>query len=1050
MKTLKSSSEVNELVSMYIPELPTERIARVAQSVDATARLSFLGAARAELAWPSHRDERDPEFEFFLRDLARVNLDDFSENLAGNPAIVNADAVFDGVVESLAQGLARLLVRTLVRMLAEHDSIWHHPNLDSESNFDSFCYFLRTPEGQRYFMTHQPGAFNLAADLICQHIAVSTEIIERVSTNLSALCDSPWGPKAGAGLVALDMGAGDTHAGHRSVTILTFSDGTKVVLKPRDTRIEVAYNEFVRWSNEQGFTQLPVVRQLTASGYGFSEFIESGETRRDHKFYDAIGQLLAIHFLLGGSDLHYENLLTDARNRPVVVDAETLLAPRRNDALSPKIDQFAPAVRNAVSASVLGVGLLPAKMVSADKEAPALDIGAVGYQPGQQSPFRVLRSINAGRDDMRLELARITLEGGPQPVADLDVVARRDAIQAGLRRTLLGIYSRRDEVADFVVTHFAGLEARLVVVPTVFYAQLLRMATHPLAVEDPLVRAVVCHRVALLSTGQTPGATKLADQLIENEVTELMRGDVPTFWHQVDTCNLRSAGSPTEMVGFATNSGLSEALRRIESLSVDEIQTQVDLVSLAFAASFPPGSEQTRTSLAASGVDDSDWEPTVSDMHLLVSRLMRTQISDPRPNHPSTWIAPLISSEDNLQWSAGLIGHDLYGGTSSVALSLAAYAHRYRDDCAARTAVAVFGPLSNQVETNRLEGPEAHTEGLVGLPGICWALSTASDLLPDLDVDRGLLLDRMAKMKPLGEALEVVAGQAGTLLCALAIAERVGAHTQSHAAVDSIAEKFHIALERKLADKGAPVDYTGFAHGMGGLIAALLCHHRFSDSSRSLRLAYQVQQLLDDAFDIELNDWPRVLGGAEQSFGWCHGAPGLLLSRLAWRGIDDSILASPFVDRLLELTLQRGLGSNMTYCHGDLGTLEILRIFDTTVGGGELRTCLQQALFQMTHDDLHAAALGATNRHQCSTSLFVGSVGAIWALARVDNPQLHPSPLHIVSDDLYTGHINPSLHGPYKPFSDSPVVHAGLAGGEMTDLWSVITADVGPLSHPNQ
>lgn len=45
MKTLKSSSEVNELVSMYIPELPTERIARVAQSVDATARLSFLGAA---------------------------------------------------------------------------------------------------------------------------------------------------------------------------------------------------------------------------------------------------------------------------------------------------------------------------------------------------------------------------------------------------------------------------------------------------------------------------------------------------------------------------------------------------------------------------------------------------------------------------------------------------------------------------------------------------------------------------------------------------------------------------------------------------------------------------------------------------------------------------------------------------------------------------------------------------------------------------------------------------------------------------------------------
>lgn len=1012
MKTLKLSPEVSDevsnLVSKYIPELPAERIGQVSQSVDVTAQLILPGAARAELFWPGHRDERDPEFELFLRDLARVNLENFANDLAENPAVVNADAVFDGVVESLAQGLARLLVRTLIQMLAERDSAWNRPELDSESNFDGFCHFLRSPEGQRYFMTNRPGAFNLAADVILQHIVVSAEIIERVTTNLSALCDKPWGPSTGAGLTALDMGAGDTHAGSRSVTILTFSDGNKVVLKPRDTRIEVAYNEIVRWSNEQGFTQLPVVEQLTAAGFGFSEFIESGEANRDHEFYDAIGQLLAIHFLLGGSDLHYENLLTDAHNRPVVVDAETLLAPRRNDALSPEIDQFAPAVRNMVSTSVLGVGLLPAKMVSADKEAPALDIGAIGYQPGQQSPFRVLRSINTGRDDMRLELARITLEGGPQPATDVDVVTRRDAIQVGLRRTLLAIASRREEVADFVATHFAGLQARLVVVPTVFYAQLLRMATHPAAVENPLVRSVVCHRVALLSTGQTPGATKLADQLIENEVTELMRGDVPTFWHQVDTCNLRSAGSPIEMVGFAVNSGLSEALRRIASLNVDEIQTQVDLVGLAFAASFPPGSEQTGTSLHASRVDDSDGGSTASDMRLLVSRLTRTRFADPRPNHPSTWIAPLISSEDNLQWSAGLIGHDLYGGTSGVALSLAAYAHRYQDNRVARAAAAVFRPLFSQVSANRMEGPEARTEGLVGLPGICWALSAASDLLPDLDIDRGLLLDRMAEVKPLGEALEVVAGRAGTLLCALAIAERAGAHAQSRAAVAAIAEKFHTALEGKLADMEAPVDYTGFAHGMGGLISALLCHHRFSGSPRSIWLARHVQQLLDDAFDTTLNDWPRVLGGAEQSFGWCHGAPGMLLSRLAWHGIDDSLLASPSVDRLLELTLQRGLGSNMTYCHGDLGTLEILKMFDATVGDGELGPRLRQTLSRIAHDDLHATARGATNRHQCSTSLYVGSMGAIWALARADDPELHPSPLHIVSDDLYTGHMRPS------------------------------------------
>ncbi len=1004
MKALKSSIKASDLVSRYIPELPIEHIDRVAHSVDVTAQLALPNAIRAELAWPGHRDERDPEFEFFFRDLARLNLDEFAHELVQNPAIGNAEAVVDGVVDSLARGLAQLLVRTLVRVLADRNSAWYHPGSDPESNFDSFCRFLCSADGQAYFREHHPGAYNHAADLIHQHIGVSVETIDRVTTNLSTLCDKPWGPRSGAGLTELAMGAGDTHAGHRSVAILTFGDGTKVVLKPRDTRIEVAYNEFVRWTNERGLTQLPVVGQLSAPGYGFCEFIESGQARRDHKFYNAIGQLLAIHFLLGGSDLHYENLLTDVHNDPVVVDAETLLAPRRNHALSPEFDQFAPAVRDVVSTSVLGVGLLPAKIVSADKGAPALDIGAIGYQPGQQSPFRVLRAINGGREDMRLELARITLEGGTRPDADLDVAARRDAIQVGLRRALLGMAARRDEVAKFVATHFAGLQARLVIVPTVFYAQLLRMATHPVAVEQPLVRSAVCHRVALLNMGQTPAAVGLADQLIENEVTELMRGDVPTFWHQVDTCNLRSSGSPVEMVGFAVNSGLAEALQRIESLGADEIQTQIDLVGLAFAASFPPSSEQTGVRLEPRGAIQSDGESTALDIQMLVSRLIRNRIADPRPNGPSTWISPLISSEDNLQWSAGLIGHDLYGGTSGLALTLAAYARRCRDDRAAEAATRVFGPLAGQIKANSLEGPEAHTEGLVGLPGICWALSAANDLLPEFEVDRGMLLDRMVELQPLGETLEVVAGQAGTLLCALAIAERMGdAHGQSRTAVDAIAKDFHSALEKELADKGAPVDYTGFAHGMGGLVSALLCHHRFSGSSRSLRLARDVQHRLDNSFDRTINDWPRVLGSEEQSFGWCHGAPGLLLSRLAWRGIDDSFLTSPFVDRLLELTLQRGLGSNMTYCHGDLGTLEILTMFDTTIGGGDRGPRLRQTLSRVAQDDLHAAALGATNRHQCSTSLFVGSFGAIWALARADDPELHPSPLHIVSDHLYRG-----------------------------------------------
>ena len=1024
MTTHPQHVDATELVATYIPELPAERLDHICGLVS-RALEGTVFAESAPFVWPGDAVGRDPEFESLLRDMAVANLATTRRALQASPVVADCEHVLSSFVTALAEGLARTLLRTFVAFLHADEKPWRIPTCGAEENFDRFVRFLRQPEGQAAFTQRHSQSVAAAGRLVRRYAELIEELLDRIAASLPELAALPWGPTPGSGLVDVSLDAGDTHDDGRTVAILTFGDGRRIVLKPRDTRIEAAYNDLICWCNDAGVTDLPTIGQLVRDEYGFSEFITAPAVPdRDERFYTQIGQLLAVHHLLGGNDVHYENLILDSEGRPIVVDAETLLAPRKSSSLSPVDDHLSDSAREAIASSVLGVGILPTRLVSADPNVPALDIGAVGYRPGQQSPFRVVTAVNSGREDMSLVLSRIAL-GDESPVREerLDPSARRDAIREGLERTLTAI---SDEAAfeNVVRGLFAGLSARQVLIPTVYYAQLLRMCTHPTVIEDDALRLTICHRVALVSGGRTPAAARLVDSLIVDEVRQLMRGDVPSYWHQVDALDLRSGDGQSVIEGFFAISGLELALERIRALGPSQVAAQLDLVDLAFAADFPQGSEITGFTLddvrPDSYVEVASIERAES---ALVRRLTRDAIADPTTGRPSTWIAPLVSTENNLQWSPGVIGNEPYGGASSPALVLAAYARRTGDDRARRAALGVLRPLATRVMSGTLEGPEARTEGLVGLPGICWVLSTAADMVPLPEVDRLTLMRRIAEQEPFDSSQDVIAGSAGSLLATIAIAERwpEGRGREALTLVGAVAERLSEAVDSTLrgADGASFVEFTGFAHGVAGVIPALLADHRWTGSERSLEQAVRLQDWLDDQYCREFGDWPRTVGTAERSYGWCHGAPGILLSRLSWYGIDDARLSSPMLSRLIELTRDHGLGSNVTYCHGDLGSLEALSLADRTLGAGATADFFLDAVHSATRRDLDAAAWHRTNRHHCSPSITVGSLGGVWARLRAGDPQGHPSPLYLVSDDLYVADRHPR---------NSPVMHAGLIG----------------------
>ena len=137
-------------------------------------------------------------------------------------------------------------------------------------------------------------------------------------------------------------------------------------------------------------------------------------------------------------------------------------------------------------------------------------------------------------------------------------------------------------------------------------------------------------------------------------------------------------------------------------------------------------------------------------------------------------------------------------------------------------------------------------------------------------------------------------------------------------------------------------DLTGLAHGAAGAGLALVELYRATGDSKALQVALDSFAYEDSWFNIENGNWPdfredawhrrRQRQARDFACFWCHGAPGILLTRLrALRITGDSKMADR-VRQALETTramlsnaVQSGDGS-FSLCHGLAGNADVIML----------------------------------------------------------------------------------------------------------------------------
>ena len=267
-----------------------------------------------------------------------------------------AAQVVEQIVEQLRHRLVRVAVRTLVRELHEARRAGDLTAATPGGRFEEFAHQLAGGGKLVGILDRHPGLDERLDRLATQAVAAGQEFLDRFHADRPGLVAELLAGQDPGDLTDVEFG-GDPHQGGRTVLILTFADGRHVVYKPRPLNLHGHFNELVEWLDGHTGLGLSTATVLPRDGYGWMAYVPHrpcAGLAAVRRFYQRQGALLALLYVLDGTDMHYENLIADA-DQPVLVDVETLFHPTADLAgADPATEAFARSViRTALLPTVL-------------------------------------------------------------------------------------------------------------------------------------------------------------------------------------------------------------------------------------------------------------------------------------------------------------------------------------------------------------------------------------------------------------------------------------------------------------------------------------------------------------------------------------------------------------------------------------------------------------------------------------------------------------------------------------------------------------------------
>ncbi len=882
----------------------------------------------------------------------------------------------------------------------------HRGALRGETPHERFLNFLKclSPPSQALtFFREYP--------VLARIILEALEIWEEAGHELlSRLCQdweeilTTFSPNSDPGPLVGVKGGGDVHCRGRSVHILTFASGFRLVYKPRPVGVHSCFGELLAWLNERGAPGLRGAQVLEREGYGWLEFVSSRPcaTREElARFYQRQGAFLALFYVLNATDLHRENLIAFGEY-PIFVDLECLL--------TPDYGQLDPQTHDSLAHfemenSVMRAMILP---FFYGKKKDVIDPSGLGGDEGQVSVHEIPVWENPGTDEIRLVKMRKpvsrahnrpTLEG--EAVSPLDF---REALEEGFASTYRLLLRHREELLapDSPLSRGSEAEVRIVFRASQLYSFILVESYHPHLLRNSVDRERHLDRLWFGIDRSKLAQVSLPLLPIERE--DLWRGDIPYFYCRPGSRDVwGSCGQ--HIPDLLRRSGLEMVEERLRGFGEEDLEKQLWFIRASLTAlaielqSVPPPESRARPFQKVEG-----REGILAAAGAISERLRNLAL---RSSRQAAWIG--LAKTRSRGWWLRPLEADLYSGLPGVALYLAHSGEILGEPEHTTLAREALANLDHQLER---QGEVITVGGFDGWGGLVYTWLHLGRLWRD----EGLVqkaIDAVPKFEELidqDDDMDIVRGCAGGIVPLLALQREAGCHRALELArrmgdrLVSSALPYEQTLYWQTAS--FPVHpLTGFSHGNSGMAWALVELFKVTGDERYRQTAARALAFERLFFSPQEGNWMDLrsvhakLGDfdytlyKEFNVAWCHGAGGIGLSRLRILSQMDRAEVLRDVEAAAAAVLRKGFGVSHCLCHGDLGNLELILEVSRLFGDDYWRGIAEETTQRVLNSFEKRGCLCGVPYFVETPGLMDGLAGIGYGLLRLAEPARVPSVL---------------------------------------------------------
>ncbi len=855
-----------------------------------------------------------------------------------NSCLIKEESTF---LHEIIQNVVSRFTSMSFRLLVVETNIAKHENrlIGNNSNERSEYYSQKLLRDTQY-INELYRAYPVLGDeldrMFKNTVNYIAEIIKNTEDNLLQIEQSILAGGTLGELKKIVLGNGDTHNNGRTVATLVF-ENAKIMYKPRSFSSEKAFDAFTDWVNNTipGISPLKTAKSYSTQKVGWMEFVKHDECDSSedvYEFYLKMGQLLCILFTLNSKDCHCENIIASGKY-PILIDLETLLHTEdiKNDDTFDSIEEY---ISHYLQNSVNEVLILPS-ILHNHKTNEAMEIGAIGSGRKRVSPFKSQIITGYDSDEIQIEQVNKVIEDAQNyPLLNGESIGGNGYIKAvmeGFKAVYQWVIDNNAVYVKKLNDIFKGVESRVILKGTNDYTQLLTTSYHPDLLHNTTDRFVYFHRLGILISD----IDNFQEQLIyQSEIKAMLNGDIPIFTIEADSLDVHdSSGS---IVYRKVNTILSMINRKIESMCELDLERQMAIINMSYIGckmeiDIPKGTESTFNYPVNSGQQNlMDMAGEIANK--VIERSLSTEVKN---INERSWICYTGLGDD--YYTINPVGWDMYKGNSGVAIFIGQYALYNQDNQYKQYTKEILNAtrrslLCSQETDDAIIGFGAFTGMLSYVHAILHmhkiGIITVAEQRVMVD-DISSILRRLTTYLDNISDLDVLSGLAGILGTLVRIYESDIELNREEIKVlmNSVAQRLK---EKAITIDEQQVTWTqnhdiGYAHGNSGIMSQMARANIYlaDDKIESIiqkALNYERQS----CFDAVEKRWD--FRDNAQYFSWCNGIGGLLLSKLI-------LLRIGFIDEKLKEEINMiiaqlkvcGLRQDSSICHGDMGTISILR-----------------------------------------------------------------------------------------------------------------------------